>query len=170
MDTRYFLVVLKKVYVEFSKFWDFAPFLAIFGSKLPKNAHFDPKMAKKGQKLKISKIQCILFWGPLISSLCPKISLFRQFGLELLHFSWFSGNCDFVTEMLIFARIWREMPDFFQNRYFLRLFFAEVCETHRYSYKKHHLIHLNHCFLEKKAKNGSQIVKKTPKLLFRTDL
>ena len=83
--------------------------------------------------VKISKIHPILFWGPVRSTLCPKISLFGQFGLELLHFSWFSGNCDFVTEMLIFARSWRGMPDFFQNRYFLQLFllkYVKLTVTH----------------------------------------
>ena len=122
------------------------------------------KWPKKGQKLKISKIQCILFWGPLRSTLCPKISLFGQFGLELLHFSWFPGNCDFVTEMLIFVRIWRETPDFFPKSVFPPTFFAEVCKTHRYSYKKHHLIHLNHCFQGKKAKRRVKNGQKDPQI------
>ena len=116
----------------------------------------EKKWPKKGQKIKISKIWHVLFWGPLRSTLCPKISLFGQFGLELLHFLWFSGNCDFVTEMLIFAQIWREKPDFFPKSVFPPTFFAEVCKTHRYSYKNHHLIHLNHFILVKKAKKGSK--------------
>ena len=35
--------------------------------------------------------------------------------------------------MLIFARIWREKPDFFQNRYFLQLFllkYVKPIDTH----------------------------------------
>ena len=105
MDIRYISVVLKKLYVKFSKFWFFAIFWSFWGQ----NCHFwpilTPKWPKKGQKIKISKIWRILFWGPLRSSLYPKIRLFEQFGLELLHFSWFLRNRNFVTETIYFQAI-----------------------------------------------------------------
>ena len=152
MDIRYFSVVLKKVYVKFLKFWFFASFLAILGSKLAKNANFDPKMAKKGAKNKISKIWRILFWGPLRSSLYPKIRLFEQFGLELLHFSWFLRNRNFVSEIVDFQEILvRNVKYFGQISLCLNFFwliYAKFTGTH----KKHHLTYLNHCFLEKGQK------------------
>ena len=157
MDTRYFLGVLKKSIHWIFEILSLCPFFGHFWVKMGIFWKFWPKNGQKRGKIsKFRKFNVYFFWGPLRSTLCPKISLFGQFGLELLHFSWFSGNCDFVTEMLISARIWREKPDFFQNRYFLQLFFAEVCKTNRYSYKKHHLIHLNHCFLEKRPKMGQK--------------
>ena len=132
-------------------------FLPLFWPKKGQNwrkmAILPQKWPKKGQNIKMSKIHPILFWGPLRSTLCPKISLFGQFVLELLHFSWFPGNWDFVTEMLIFARIWREMP------YFL-LKYVKPINTHIKT-----LFNTSKpLFYGKKAKNGSKIVKKSPKL------
>ena len=81
------------------------------------------KWPNKWQNVKISKIKFILFLVPLRSTLCPKISLFRRFGLKFLDFSWFSGNQDFVREMSIFAWNFCKKPDFFLKLVFAWTFF-----------------------------------------------
>ena len=91
----------------------------IFGQFWPKNG---PKRDKISKFRKFN----VYFWGPLRSTLCPKISLFQRFGLKFLDFSWFSGNKDFVREMSIFTRIYRKKPDFFSKLVFASTFLAYV--------------------------------------------
>ena len=129
-----------------------------------KNANFDPKMAKKGAKIKISKIWHILFWGPLRSSLYPKIRLFEQFGLELSHFSWFLRNQNFVSETADFRAILvRYVKYFGQIRLCPNFFWLNYAKFTGTNIKTPFNIS-KPLSSRKKVKNDTKIVEKTLKL------
>ena len=102
-------------------------------------------LGEKNQTFPKSPPSCLKKMGKKVTIWAWVVKFFVIF-VKLRFCHW---DVDFRVNLAQNAR-------FFPKSVFPPTFFAKVCKTHRYSYKKQHLIHLTHCFLEKAPKMGQK--------------